>query len=389
MNIIIVGDSSSVFIKNYCMYVLTERDSIYIFSYTNTGRFSDLYEKMGIKEIYIMPFLENSPLRVTNIVSVLYKKTKEIKKTLPSGISIDVIHVHYVIPSTLVYLFAFWFGARVRILTFWGSDILRASDSNRKLLTPFLIMASTITFMIQTQKQFFCNKYGNRFDRKIKIIDFGNALLDVIDDIRAEYSKADCKQELGLRNDKIIIHIGYNKEEGQQHIKILEQLCLLPQHILKKIQIVFPWGYGGKNVNEDIYISKIENMLETYDIDYVFVKSFLQGEELAKFRMSCDIFLYGQISDAMSASPLEYVYSGGLFLCPDWLWENYALINWQAEQCFKYFDFTHMRNVLNEILLKWEEPFLGLIENEMHEIIYENLSWENLSPIWRKCYERH
>ena len=370
------------------MHVLTERDSIYIFSYTNAGRFSDLYEKMGIKEIYIMPFLENSSLCITNIVSVLYKKTKDIKKLLPSGISIDVIHVHYVIPSTLVYLFAFWFGARVRILTFWGSDILRESDSNRKLLTPFLIMASTITFMIQTQKQFFCNRYGNRYDRKIKIIDFGNALLDVIDDIRAEYSKTDCKQEFGFRNDKITIHIGYNKDEEQQHIKILEQLCLLPQHILKKIQIVFPWGYG-KNVNEDMYISIIENMLEAYDIDFVFVKSFLQGEELAKFRMSCDIFLYGQISDAMSASPLEYVYSGGLFLCPDWLWENYALINWQAEQCFKYFDFTHMRNILNEILLKWEEPFLGLIENEMHEIIYENLSWKNLSPIWRKCYERH
>lgn len=388
MNIIMVGDSSSPFIKNYCMHVLTEGDSVYIFSYTNVGRFSDYYKQMGIKEIYIMPFLENSPLRITNIVSVLYKKTKDIKKLLPSGISIDVMHVHYVIPSTLVYLFAFWFGARVRILTFWGSDILRQSDSNRKLLTPFCLMASTIIFMIKPQKNFFVNRYGKRFERKIRIIDFGNALLDVIDDLRSEYSKTDCKQEFGLRTDKITIHIGYNKSEEQQHIKILEQLCLLPQRILNKVQVVFPWGYGG-NAYEDAYISQIENILGggTYSIDYVFNKNFLQGKELAKFRMSCDIFLYGQTSDAMSASPLEYVYSGSLFLCPAWLWANYDLINGQTKQCVKYSDFAHMRSILGEILMQSKDDFLGLIENETHEIIYENLSWKNLAPKWRKCYE--
>ena len=100
MNIIILGDSNSVFVKNFCKYVLKKDNNICIFSYTNTHKFSELYEEMGIKEIYIMPYFKNSPIRLISIIPLLWKKTNEIKKLLPFGMSIDVMHVHYVNPSS-------------------------------------------------------------------------------------------------------------------------------------------------------------------------------------------------------------------------------------------------------------------------------------------------
>lgn len=386
MNILILGDSNSIFLKNFCKYVLDRKDNICIFSYTNTHKFSELYVEMGIKEIYITPYLDNKPLRLISIVPLSLKKMNELNKLLPFGMSIDVMHVHYVDPSLLLHLFAFWVTAKKRILTFWGSDIFRISECSKKVLIPFLHMASSIVFMISAQKDFFCDIYGNKFNKQIRIVDFGNELLDLIDSIRSQDSKRKCKKKFGLAVDKVTIHIGYNKSETQQHIKILEQVCRLPRRISEKIQIVFPWGYGEGDL-ENIYVEKMKSLLEGENIDYVFLKDFLQGRVLAEFRMSCDIFVYGQTTDAMSDSCLEYVYCGSLFLCPDWLWKNYLLVNRWTKKCVKYLDFFDLGDILYRILDKKEYEYSNYIEDEMRETIYKCKSWGSLSDEWRKCYE--
>lgn len=386
MNILILGDSSDIFVKKYCSYVLTKEDHVCILSYTNAGKFSELYREMGIKEIYIMPEFEKYPLRIMKIIP-LYKKVKEIKKSLPFDTSIDAIHVHYVHPTLLIYFFVFWVMSRKRILTFLGSDILRASNIRKKMLVPFLYSASSIVFMISKQYEFFCDTYGNKFEKKVRIIDFGNELLDIIDLLRSEYSKIECKQEFGLAVDKVTIHVGYNKSKEQQHKKIIEQICLLSKQMLKKVQIVIPWGYGEETVSGILYYEEIKDFLDMNGIDYVFATDFLTGEKLAKFRMSCDIFAYAQTTDAMSDSTLEYVYSGSLFLCPEWLWDNYSLINYETKQCIRYEGFDDLYNVVCEILNNMDIHFSNRIENEMQKIIYKNKSWKRLAPRWRECYE--
>ena len=60
MNILILGDSNSIFLRDYCTRVFADKkDNVCIFSYTNESKFSELYNDMGIKEIYIMPYIEN------------------------------------------------------------------------------------------------------------------------------------------------------------------------------------------------------------------------------------------------------------------------------------------------------------------------------------------
>lgn len=389
MNILILGDSGSVFIKNYCTRVLTREDNVCILSNTDSGKYSDIYRQMGIKEIYLTPYLENSWLTMTNIVPMLYKKTRAIRKLLPFN-RCDVIHVHYVIPGLLVYLFIFWITSRRRILTFWGSDILRISDEDRRLLAPLMHMATSLVFMIPNQYRIFQDTYGNRFHRKIRIIDFGNELLDIIDNIRSDYSKPECKREFGLLNDKVIIHVGYNKDAEQQHMQILEQICALPKGIVDKIQLVFPWAYGGGFSDADEekeYVANMEKLLASSGVSYVFVTDFLQNERLAKFRMTCDILAYAQTTDAMSDSVTEYVYSGAFFLCPDWLWDNYSLINGYADRCIRYEHFGDLRDILSRVIGNWDKSYSKCESNEIRQTIYENKSWNKLIDRWRECYE--
>lgn len=390
MNILILGDANSVFVRDFCAHVLDkEGNNICILSYTNTGKYAEFYSEMGIKEIYIKPYIEAAPpLHYTNIFKVMLQIKKEIKQVLPFDAPADVIHVHYVQPSTLMYMFMIWLAAKKRILTFWGSDILRAEEANRKLLRPFLYMASAIVFMIPKQHEFFCDLYGDRFDKKTHIIDFGNSLLDLIDEVRQKYSRMECKKYFGrgASTDKITIHVGYNKDEEQQHMKILKSICLLPSCLIEKIQIIFPWGYGS-SLHEDTYIKKIKVLLDEKGIDYIFVKDFLQGEKLAGFRMSCDIFIYGQTTDAMSDSVLEYLYAGSLFLCPNWLRGNYSLIDKYTAQTMHYMQFTDLCDILCEIVSNRECVFTNQIESELQETIYQNKSWETLSSKWRECYE--
>ena len=58
------------------------------------------------------------------------------------------------------------------------------------------------------------------------------------------------------------------------------------------------------------YKQQLSDQMKAAKVDYCFVEKYMQGEELAMFRRTCDLFLYGQKTDARSESPLEYVYGG-------------------------------------------------------------------------------
>lgn len=108
MNILILGDANSIFMKDFCKHVLKKEDNVCIVSYTDTKSSLEFYQKMCIKEIYIRPYIEDCSIHLDNIISILIKRKKEIKRVLPFQ-KIDVIHVHYVEPSVLLQLFLFGF----------------------------------------------------------------------------------------------------------------------------------------------------------------------------------------------------------------------------------------------------------------------------------------
>lgn len=390
-NILLLGLPDSLFIRDFCTEVLIEEETkIAILSPHYSEQYGESYRRSGIKEVrwpdlFVQGILKNIGIR---ILGKYFSSIRNLKKEIGFNNQIDTIFVHYVEPVHIFYFFCFWKKAKKRILVFWGGDILRASDKKLKLFPFFLRQATAIVFMIQNQCDYFQNRLGHKYDEKIHVLDFGNSVLGKIDKISNEYTRKQCKERFGLPTDGIIVHVGYNAFRGQQHLEMMKSIAAwahlpLSKEWVEKIKFVFHVSYGQEDFEG--YQNELKRLMDEASLHYVFIEEYLQGDELAMFRKTCDIFLYGQKTDARSASPLEYIYAGASFICPSWLHENYGLLVKGNIPHFVYSDFADLTNVFNECLLEYEDI---VIDDYGRKIIRDTISWESLAPKWRSLYEK-
>lgn len=386
MNILLLGHSDSVFTRDFCVRVLgKENIQTVVLTPSSATKYGQDYEANHIKEIRWPEVFLKGIRNQSGALKAIIKAYRDLKETMGFENEIDVLHVHYVEPMHLIYFFGFWMKAKKRVLTFWGSDLLRASKKKLLLFPYFLKHSTSIVLMIQNQCDYFQEVFGHKYDDKIHIIDFGNSLLDVIDDVMQKHTVEECKQHFELPLDKIIVHVGYNASRGQQHMEMLESIVSLPQDVINKIKFVFHISYGyGSDFNS--YKQQLTELMDAAQLDYSFYDAYLQGEELAMFRMTCDVFLYGQKTDARSASPLEYIYAGTEFVCPKWLSGNYELLDQAGINYFVYDDFTHLPDTLQECF-KGVNPSERKISQEGREAIRKEISWDSLAEKWRNLYE--
>ena len=239
--------------------------------------------------------------------------------------------------------------------------------------------------MIQNQCNYFHEVFGHKYDDKLHIIDFGNSLLNVIDDVIQNYTVEECKKHFNLPLDKLIVHIGYNAFRDQQHLKILENIALLSKDMMQKLKLIFHISYGQENDFDD-YKQQMVEIMDAAQMDYVFIDTYLQGEELAMFRRTCDLFVYGQKTDARSASPLEYIYAGAEFVCPGWLAGNYELLDQAGIRYYSYDDFGELDKAIQLCLEKIDSPE-GKISDRGRKAIRDEISWDSLAEKWRALYE--
>ena len=386
MNVLLLGNSDSVFIRDFCTQVLhTEKINPAILTPALSVNYGKDYSSNAIREVswpssFLMSIQEKASVLLLRVM-----ETRKLEKEFGFKGKIDALHMHYVEPMHLIYFFKFWNQADKRVLTFWGSDLFSASKMTIKLLPYFLKHATSIVFMIQNQCDYFQKVFGHGYDDKVHIIDFGNSLLNVVDQSIEKCGVEDCKRHFGLPTDKYIVHVGYNGFQAQQHLEILRGMSTLPAEMLCKIQLVFPVSYGQEE-GFSSYQHKIETLMDESGMNYIFIDKYLQGEELAMFRRTCDIFLYGQKTDARSASPLEYIYAGAKFICPKWLADNYELLDEAGIRYYIYDDFEHLPNAV-ETCVKEMNLTAEKISAKSKKRIHDEISWDSLAEKWRRLYE--
>lgn len=385
MNVLLLGNSDSVFIRDFCTHILhAKEDNAVILTPSLSVNYGKDYRVNAIREVKWPSSFLTSIRNKASVLLLRMKEKRQLEKEIGFEGKIHVLHMHYVEPLHLLYFFKFWRQAERRVLTFWGSDLFSASGMAIKLLPYFLKHATSIVFMIQNQCDYFQKVFGHDYDNKIHIIDFGNSLLDIIDQVTAKYSIEDCKRHFGLSEDKYTIHVGYNGFKAQQHLELLRGMSALPVETLSKIQFVFHVSYGQEE-GFAAYQYKMKEIMNEARMDYIFIDTYLQGEELAMFRRTCDLFLYGQKTDARSASPLEYIYAGASFVCPKWLAENYELLNGTGIRWSIYQEFQELPDACMAVL-----ETVGLseerINREVQARIRAEISWDSLSEKWRQLY---
>lgn len=386
MNILLLAYSDSVFTRDFCEQVLNKENiNTVILTPASTKQYRQDYVDNHVKEIEWPDFFLKGIGKNLSALPLLMKEWNSLKEKIGFGDQIDALHIHYVEPLHILYFFPFWRRARKRVLTFWGSDLLRASKQKLWIFPFFLKQSTSIVLMIQNQCNYFHEVFGHKYDDKLHIIDFGNSLLNVIDDVIQNYTVEECKKHFNLPLDKLIVHIGYNAFRDQQHLKILENIALLSKDMMQKLKLIFHISYGQENDFDD-YKQQMVEIMDAAQMDYVFIDTYLQGEELAMFRRTCDLFVYGQKTDARSASPLEYIYAGAEFVCPGWLAGNYELLDQAGIRYYSYDDFGELDKAIQLCLEKIDSPE-GKISDRERKAIRDEISWDSLAEKWRALYE--
>lgn len=387
MNVLLLGKTDSIFTRDFCKNILNSDEvSTVILTQTLSKEYCRDYEEANVKQVRWPECFLKGIRKQLSALLYLPRTWRKLREEIGFENKIDVIHVHYVEPLHLIYFFPFWNEAKKRILTFWGSDIYTITRTKKVLLRYFLKHASSIIFMISNQHEFFQSKYGHKYDDKVKIIDFGNGLIDELDAVMSNYTKKDCKDHFKMPLDKLSVHIGYNASRAQQHLEIVENMLLLPKDILSRMELVFSVSYKCGSDFEQ-YKHQLTDVMNKAELSYRFFDEYLQGEELAMFRRTCDLFVYGQETDARSESPLEYVYAGAEFICPAWLADNYELLDRSNTRYYVYDAFDNLCDSVRSCLENINVPD-GKISEWGRQKIRDEISWDAVGEEWRKLYER-
>lgn len=360
MRVVMLVNADSIFCKEYVEHVLLGKYEVLIISNRNK-RYRNYYRANGIEVLHWTP----SPTFVGRLTDGIANK---IKKD-------DIFHVHYVEPRTLKYLWIPWIKCKKRILTYWGSDLLRHSDKQIRSLWPFLYTADEIIVLNSDMQRRMKTKVSKIKWNSIKRLDFGNSIFDHIEEVSRQMSINECKQYLDLPDDKTIVSVGYNSIREQQHLEMMREVVKLPKELLANMFFVFHFGYGVKTTS---YIKQLYELLQENNVQYKVIERFLEKREIAILRLGTDIFLYGQTTDAHSESVIEYLYAGSVLIKPKWL--DYSDI--KGVSYYEYGRFEEIEGILESLM---EKGIRRMWQNK--EPLIKQKSWSVFVPKWRALYK--
>ena len=366
MKCLVVGNADSIYIKSLIeKTMLAYNDRVSVLS-KNNKIYSDYYDQNGvsvIKEKYSDGKLGTLLCGIKNLKAFKGKY--------------DTISFHFITNRSLIMIpAAKLLGKRV-FVSYWGSDILREKKGSF-LAKAVLKLVDGITVINSEMLKKFHLLYGRKFDKKIHMIDFGSDTIDCMKKMTA--SEYQIRNKYNIENNKVIISVGYNSSEEQQHLKVLEKIALLPDDKKKNIHLILRITYGS---GSEEYKNKIKELTKKTGCTYSFFESYLSEDEISEITKITDIFIHAQTTDAQSATMCEHLYCKCLVLNPKWI-RYKELENKVFYLSFK--DFDEMFEMLKYNISKKEVNGLYDRMNSNSEVIFEICSWETYIPKWRKLY---
>ena len=284
----------------------------------------------------------------------------------------DIVNIHYVEKSYVQYSKELKKRSAKLIVTFWGSDFLRADRARRSKYIPLLTACDEISMVEGIQEKF--KQYYKQFEKKVRTSFFGLSQLDVIKKVNVSDIQR-FKSKYNLTNESIYITIGYNASPAQQHLLLIDKLIILSDVLKDKIHLFVPLTYiGDKN-----YINKIIEKLNESGIKYTAFTNFLDENELATLRKISNITLNIQKTDAFSGSISESIMADNIVLVGDWL--PYTIYEEWAIKIFKS-NLDEYESKIIDILENFDFYFQQIQGNS--EKVYNQLSWSAILPQWEK-----
>jgi hypothetical protein len=374
-SILLACPTSVHFVQEYIENVLD--DSLFDI-YFLTWRTNLNEEIWHTKNVKVLTLINDNESKIINILKLLFRLIS-IKIRLRK---LDIIHYHF-IDKRFTHLVDFFVGKNAQkiILTFWGSDLLREPEKSITSFSKLYKRSNKINVMNIEMFNKFQKITKSQYSKKLISLDFGDSTLDSIKVAQKNKSIDNIRKAWNIPEDKIIVHLGYNGFEAQQHIKMIKSLDSCNTKVKKSIFLIVPLSYGCPN---EKYKNQIIQALKDSGINFYILDKFIDKDSIGEFRLTADIFLYGQTTDAISASMIEYFATGSTVIKPKWL--IYSELTDNGITMIEYKDFNSLTNIFENVILQ------KLYKNKNKKnssIIYSLKSWNSLKNQWLKMYDEN
>ncbi|MDA9019066.1 hypothetical protein N9I61_00950 [Flavobacteriales bacterium] len=233
----------------------------------------------------------------------------------------DIYQFHYCSVSNLQLMNALPDHSKI-LCTFWGSDLLREETDCFEYheMIKYLSRADLITIQNRELKEALMIKFGRNLEEKIRIAQFPGEveLFDAIDNqIKKLKNVQEFQARLEINPNNIVVIIGNNANEGNQHGKIISALTKLPEEIRDELSIVIPCNYSKNNKAQ--YQQLLHDDYRAFFGQLIIINDFLDWQDIASLRLTADYYIHLPISDAMSATFTEALYAGSICFSGCWL----------------------------------------------------------------------
>lgn len=257
------------------------------------------------------------------------------------------------------------------VISPWGSDLLRRDKIALDQLAIFYRKSDYITISPNS-----CSPIGNiilqdfKIDPKKCVGSFwGSDIVDYALTKGKTISQEESKRRFGLEG-KYVITCGYNSVKEQRHQAIIEAIGQVKSQLPDNLVLLFPMTYGDISYIHK-YIETLNDECRKRNLEAVFISEHLSVEDLFKLRMSTDIFIHVQTTDAGARSVHEYIICDKKIVNGSWM----GYKNLEVFKPLFYYPVDNMDDLGKVIVKAYQSPKIN-IPQEVFDIV-NSRSWDN------------
>ena len=376
--ILLIADSDALWTKRAVEYLLLPAGyEIVIFPiWGHKGQFDDYYREHGVtvyKDSHRLPVIRLIP-RVRMWARIALN-ARDLAKLGP----FDVVHNHYLSQRDLAL------GLRVSrrfharwVCTFWGSDLLRASDRALRQMLPYLRRCDRLTACNERMRDKLRQSCGEELYQKTRMTIWGQDGFAAIDGILSNETREDCRAHYGIRPGNYVVSIGYSADNAQHQLEVVEALSALPKETLSHMTLVLQQTYVKR---DPAYMERVRQAAEALPCQAVVLRDFLDLTETARLRLCADLFILAISTDAFAASMQEYLYAGAVFLMGDWL--GYPQLDELGIPINRFHEYKELPALVQQAM----NGKLQRATDEQRALLPAHYSWDAVRKDWLGLYE--
>lgn len=375
--ILLIADSDALWTKRAVEYLLLPAGyEIVIFPiWGHKGQFDDYYREHGVtvyRDPHRLPVIRHIP-RVR-----MWARIALNARDLANYGPFDVVHNHYLSQRDLAL------GLRVSrrfharwVCTFWGSDLLRASDRALRQMLPYLRRCDRLTACNERMRDKLRQSYGEELYQKTRMTIWGQDGFAAIDGILSNETREDCRAHYGIRPGNYVVSIGYSADNAQHQLEVVEALSALPKETLSHMTLVLQQTYVKR---DPAYMERVRQAAEALPCQAVVLRDFLDLTETARLRLCADLFILAISTDAFAASMQEYLYAGAVFLMGDWL--GYPQLDELGIPINRFHEYKELPALVEQAM----NGKLQRSTDEQRALLPAHYSWDAVHKDWLGLY---